>query len=190
MHLGSKIENLKTMRAAGLPVPEFTALPFDSLITDTEKLHAEIDTTRYLKSNVRSPLLKAIVREYANPSFEADDKDGLHAVRSSCGVEDGADHSFAGQFDTYLNVPAGEINDRITDCLCSLFNENVIEYMLRNKMDLHSLGMNVLVQKMVDSDVSGVLFTANPQGILNESVIIAGRGLGENVVSDRMDTTA
>ncbi len=190
MHLGSKIENLKTMRAAGLPVPEFTALPFDSIITDTEKLHAEIDTTRYLKSNVRSPLLKAIVREYANLSFEADDKDGLYAVRSSCGVEDGADHSFAGQFDTYLNVPADEINDRITDCLCSLFNENVIEYMLRNKMDLHSLGMNVLVQKMVDSDVSGVLFTANPQGILNESVIIAGRGLGENVVSDRIDTTA
>ena len=52
------------------------------------------------------------------------------------------------------------------------------------------LKMNVIVQKMIDSDVSGIVFTANPQGILNETVIVAGRGLGENVVSDKIDTTS
>ena len=49
--------------------------------------------------------------------------------------------------------------------------------------------MNVIVQEMVDADISGVLFTSNPQGILNESVISVAYGLGENVVSDKGDVT-
>lgn len=190
MKLGSKIENLKTMREAGLPVPEFYALPFGGLISDTERFHKEIDNSLYLKPKPMSRCLKAAVRELVSDDFAVPQKEGRYAVRSSCSAEDSSSHSFAGQFDTYLDVPRGEIRERVKDCVCSLFNENVIEYMSRNSLDLHSLEMNVLVQEMVDSDVSGVLFTANPQGILNESVIIAGRGLGENVVSDRIDTTA
>ncbi len=190
MKLGSKIENLKTMRDAGLPVPAFYALPFGELIADTDRFHREIENTLYLKPQPKSRCLKAAVRELVRDDFSLPQAEGRYAVRSSCSAEDSSSHSFAGQFDTYLDVPRNEIRERVKDCVCSLFNENVIDYMSRNGLDLHSLEMNVLVQEMVDSDVSGVLFTANPQGILNESVIIAGRGLGENVVSDRIDTTA
>ena len=49
--------------------------------------------------------------------------------------------------------------------------------------------MNVIVQEMIDSEYSGVLFTSNPQGILNESVIVVGRGVGENIVQDKIQTT-
>ena len=49
--------------------------------------------------------------------------------------------------------------------------------------------MHVIIQEMVEPDVSGVLFTANPQGILNESVIVCGRGAGDQVVEDRADVT-
>ena len=50
--------------------------------------------------------------------------------------------------------------------------------------------MSVIVQKMIDSDISGVMFTSNPQGVMNECVITAGKGTGDNVVSDRTDTTS
>ena len=189
MKLGSKIENLVAMQNAGLPVPALIALPFASLVPDAAALHRAIDQSSHLPPALRSQRLKQAVRALVKTPPDLP-TEGCFAVRSSSGVEDSAAHSFAGQFDTFLNVPAAGLPARITDCVCSLFNENVIDYMNRNGMDLHTLEMNVLVQKMVSAEVSGVLFTANPQGLLNESVIIAGRGLGENVVSDRIDTTA
>ncbi len=189
MKRGSKIENLITMKQAGLPVPELIAAPFSALVTDAQALHREIDAVRGLSPAQQSSRLQETVRGLVKTPGSLPHS-GCYAVRSSSSAEDSAAHSFAGQFDTYLNVPAEELPRRIRDCVCSLFNENVIEYMNRNGLSLHTLEMNVLVQRMVNADVSGVLFTANPQGILNESVIIAGRGLGENVVADRIDTTA
>ena len=67
--------------------------------------------------------------------------------------------------------------------------QNVLEYIFNKKIDIQELEMNVIIQEMVQSKYSGVIFTANPQGILNESVIVVGEGLGENVVSDKINTT-
>lgn len=113
-----------------------------------------------------------------------------YSVRSSANLEDGTDTSFAGQFDTFLNVPRSEVNDRIKDAMNSVNSETVKAYAAENNIDLSGLKMNVIVQEMIDSDISGVLFTANPQGILNESVITVGKGLGEGVVSSKIDTTS
>ena len=190
MNLGSKINNLQTMKQAGLPVPDFIAVPFDALVPDTAPLHAAMDEVQNLPIAAQSLRLRQTVRALLHPRLPALADDGLYAVRSSCALEDSADHSFAGQFDTYLNVPASEVPDRIADCVCSLFSENVLDYLRRGGMRVHDLQMHVLIQQMVRADFSGVLFTANPQGILNESVIIVGRGLGENVVSDRIDVTS
>ena len=62
--------------------------------------------------------------------------------------------------------------------------------MQKMNKDLSELKMNVIIQKMIDSEISGVLFTCNPQGILNESVIVVSKGLGENVVQDKGETTS
>ena len=110
----------------------------------------------------------------------------LFAVRSSANVEDGSELSFAGQFETFLNVPRDEVPSKIRSIIESVNSGNVNAY----ADGLKDVKMNVIVQDMVDSDISGVLFTANPQGILNESVITVGRGLGEGVVSERVDTTS
>ena len=61
---------------------------------------------------------------------------------------------------------------KITECVFSLYNENVLTYMEQVGLDISLLKMNVIVQRMVNADVSGIIFTANPQGILNESVIV------------------
>lgn len=112
------------------------------------------------------------------------------AVRSSADVEDGAEQSFAGQFDTYLNVPAGEVPARIRQCFASLEKESVREYAGQQEFNLSDLDMQVIVQRMIESEYSGVCFTANPQGLLNEMVIVVGKGTGDNVVEDKVDTTA
>ena len=112
------------------------------------------------------------------------------AVRSSVDVEDGAEQSFAGQFDTYLNVPAGEVPARIRQCFASLEKESVREYAGQQGVDLAGMDMQVIVQRMIHSGYSGVCFTANPQGLLNETVIVVGKGTGDNVVEDKVDTTA
>ncbi len=111
------------------------------------------------------------------------------AVRSCCNLEDGADQSFAGQFATYLNVKPEEIVDKIRECRNSVNAESVIAYMSNRGIKPDELKMCVIVQDMVDADRAGVLFTANPQGLLNESVIACARGLGEGVVSGSSDTT-
>lgn len=114
----------------------------------------------------------------------------LFSVRSSANVEDGSDLSFAGQFDTVLNVPRDEVGDKVKSIVDSVNSDSIKTYAGNNGIDVKDIKMNVLIQDMIDPDVSGVMFTANPQGILNESVITVGRGLGEGVVSERVDTTS
>ena len=129
-----------------------------------------------------------IVVSEEDKSDEFVNSDKLYAVRSSCSAEDAVDASFAGQFDTYLNVKPDDVPAKISDIRESF--KQAVEYSKQKNIDLSNAGMNVIVQEMVDSDISGVLFTANPSGILNESVIVAGRGLGEGIVSDKTDTTS
>ncbi len=114
---------------------------------------------------------------------------GLYAIRSSCELEDNLDNSFAGQFDTYLNVRPENINEKVKECFSSINNENIIDYLNKKNLSVEDIKMDVIIQEMVDSEYSGVLFTANPQGLLNEVVITVGKGLGNNIVEDKIDTT-
>ncbi len=190
MSLGSKIENLKTMKNAGIPVPDFETFSFDELVQNTEIIRKAVESSKGKTVKEKSEILKDAVRQSVRISRETALEGSLFSVRSSSCVEDSSENSFAGQFDTFLNVERNDISEKITECVCSLYNENVLVYMENQGLDIAGLKMNVIVQRMVNSDISGILFTANPQGILNETVIVAGRGLGENVVSDRIDTTS
>ncbi len=112
------------------------------------------------------------------------------SVRSSANIEDSADSSFAGQFDTFLNVSKEDVPAKTEACRTSVLKPAVKEYLANRGMDADALQMNVIVQRMIPADFSGVCFTANPQGLLNEMVIVAGEGTGDNVVEDKTDTTA
>ncbi len=135
------------------------------------------------------PAFEIIVfgEEFDEKKFES--RSGNVAVRSCCNLEDGADQSFAGQFTTYLNVKPEDIPAKIRACRDCVNAENVISYMDKQNLQPVDIKMCVIVQDMVDADVAGVLFTSNPQGLLNESVIACARGLGEGVVSGSSDTT-
>lgn len=107
------------------------------------------------------------------------------AVRSSALDEDGLSSSFAGQYETYLNiVGADEISEAIMRCWSSADGERMQSYRLEQNLDATSLGITVLVQQLVQADTSGVVFSANPvNGSRNELMINASWGLGESVVS-------
>ena len=114
---------------------------------------------------------------------------GRVAVRSSGADEDGPEHSFAGQFDSYLNVRGTEeVLARIRECWASTYSARSLHYRLRNGLSLEPAGMAVVVQTMVPAERSGVLFTANPAtGDPGQYVVSATYGLGEGLVSGAVD---
>ena len=107
------------------------------------------------------------------------------SVRSSATAEDLPNASFAGQHDTYLNVVGHEaVAVAVRKCWASLWNSNAIHYRDRQHFDHVKALMAVVVQHMVSSTASGVMFTVNPvTGDASEMVINACWGLGEAVVS-------
>ncbi|SCX90725.1 PEP/pyruvate-binding domain-containing protein [Butyrivibrio sp. INlla14] len=163
--LSKKAANLITLRERNINVPPFVVVSYDEVkkAGGVEKYH------------FKNPFLENAEGEY-------------YAVRSACSLEDNKDASFAGQFDTYLNVAWNDIDAMITKCYKSLTNDCVKSYLKSKKISASNIKMDVIVQKMVDADFAGVIFTANPQGILNETVISVSRGLGEGVVADKADS--
>ncbi len=111
------------------------------------------------------------------------------AVRSSATAEDLPEVSFAGQQDTYLNVVgADRLLKSVVDCWSSLWTGRAIGYRRRNQVPHEGAALAVVVQAMVESQASGVLFTANPvTGLRSETVIDATLGLGEALVSGQVE---
>jgi len=107
------------------------------------------------------------------------------AVRSSATAEDLPDASFAGQQETFLNVVGAEaVLDAIRRCWASLWTDRAVSYRATHAVDPGTVRLAVVVQRMVDAQVAGVLFTANPlTGKRRQAVIDANPGLGEAVVS-------
>lgn len=106
------------------------------------------------------------------------------AVRSSATTEDLADASFAGQQETFVNVKGKtELIKRVKDCFASLFTARAIYYRQKKGFGQEKAQLAVVVQKMVDSDKSGVIFSMNPVTMENTIMIEAVWGLGEGIVS-------
>ena len=110
------------------------------------------------------------------------------AVRSSATAEDLPDASFAGQQETYLNVQGIEsVLNGVRNCYASLWGNRAVSYRFHQGYDQTSVSIAVVIQEMVESEKSGVLFTVNPVNKKeNEMQINASFGLGESVVSGRV----
>ena len=111
-----------------------------------------------------------------------------YAVRSSATAEDMPTASFAGQYDTFLDVVGPDaILEHVARCRASLFTERAVAYRASKGLDESQVRMAVVVQRMVQADVSGVMFTADPvNGNRKVASIDATFGLGEALVSGRV----
>ncbi|MEA2320139.1 MAG: pyruvate, water dikinase [Solirubrobacteraceae bacterium] len=189
---GGKGASLARMTSLGLPVPPGFVIPAgalaDALPDGGALLRAaaseSADRAQALVNAIEVPeaLRDAIARAYAGLG------DGVPvAVRSSACAEDSEEASFAGPQETYLHVTgADEVIARVRDCWASFFSERALFYR-SEKGSMDDLGMAVVVQRMVQADVAGVLFTCDPVHKRSDRMIVeAVLGLGEGVVSGQL----
>ena len=110
------------------------------------------------------------------------------AVRSSATTEDLADASFAGQQETYLNIKGNhQLIKAIKYVFASLFTSRAIYYRKKRGFSNEKFSLAVIVQKMINSDKSGVMFSKNPIKKNNSILIEAVFGLGEGIVSGKIN---
>ena len=186
---GGKGASLARMSAEGLPVPPGFVIPSYVLeeSLDTERM-VELAATRSAEG------LQELVAQCQLPTdeisaayenlIETSVGDAKVAVRSSAVAEDSEAASYAGQQETYLYVEgAQEVCRRVVDCWASFFSERALFYR-SEKGSLGDLRMAVVVQKMVDPEKSGVVFTVDPVRHRRDRIVVeAVRGVGEQVVS-------
>lgn len=194
--VGGKGANLGELLEAGFDVPNgfcVTTSAYYSLLTDEIR-----ETVRSLDAlGPTDPELKQRAQELREffrtrePPAELHEQvrvairsDGRYAVRSSATAEDLPSASFAGQHETYLGVAADDVIDRVLDCMASLFTDRAVVYRSQNGISHADVAIAVVVQEMVDADVAGVLFTADPDsGNRTVASVDAAYGLGETVVA-------
>ncbi|MFI6505501.1 phosphoenolpyruvate synthase [Nonomuraea typhae] len=204
---GGKGANLGELTRAGLPVPGgfcVTTAAFESFVRGGPRmadLYAELDridpaelgALAALAGQVRAYLLAlpfpAEVRAGVLAAWRKEGEERAYAVRSSATAEDLAGASFAGQQDSFLNVVGREqLLDAVRRCWASLFTDRAIAYRARGGFGHRGVGLAVVVQHMVEPEVSGVMFTADPvTGDRRDVVVNASWGLGEPIVSGLVD---
>jgi pyruvate, water dikinase len=104
------------------------------------------------------------------------------AVRSSAICEDGTQNSYAGQFETFLNIDKEEIIKSVEKCYESNRSENIKGYINEKNIVDDNTKVSVIVQEMIDGDISGVMFTKNPVSGDDTIIIESVLGLGEKLV--------
>lgn len=198
--LGNKGKFLCMMNEAGFSVPDGVILDREEYIRflNENGIAAEVEALLFEmnKDNV-TEISEKITGLFEGKHFgeelrhvlkESIDPSGYYAVRSSGTKEDLQDFSFAGQYQTYLNVTrTEEIEAAIVRCYQSMFSPVCLAYLVNHAIDLKDLAMSVVVQEMVQAEFSGICFTVNPiTGDDKEMSIEVAQGLGENVVSGKV----
>lgn len=202
--VGGKGANLGEMTRAGLPVPpgfcvvadayrEFTASAQETIAQILAEMRmddaddVESKSARLREFLIGQPMLPHIAQQTLGAYAELQDKmQGRRvAVRSSATAEDLPDASFAGQQDTYLNVQGEDaLLEYMKRCWASLWTGRAVTYRHRQGYAHEQVALAVVVQAMIESEVAGILFTANPVNQKRDEMVLnASWGLGEAIVS-------
>jgi pyruvate,water dikinase len=198
---GGKGASLGEMTNAKIPVPPgfvVLAAAFDQFLKETDldteiesilkKVnHKDVNSVDKASAQLRLLISEAAMPQDLKTSIMKEFK-GLKAkfvaVRSSATAEDSKTASWAGELDTYLNVTEKDVVRKVQECWSSLFTPRAIFYRFEKKLHKKQVSVAVVVQEMVQSEVSGITFTVHPvTKDYNQMVIEAGFGLGEAIVS-------
>ncbi|HUT26710.1 MAG TPA: PEP/pyruvate-binding domain-containing protein [Methanomassiliicoccales archaeon] len=199
--IGGKARNLTDLMADGFPVPEGIVigtaayerfLNANGLRPRIEEILRTLDHSDGLKvarcaESIRGWVLSTKMEKGLVDNLHMEmstlGPEGLWAVRSSAIAEDLEQASFAGQQDTFLNVSLELVSDHIKKCWASYWNDRAINYRHDNKIGHLDSGMAVIVQRMVNADSSGIMFTSDPVSGEERIIIESSWGLGESIAS-------
>jgi pyruvate, water dikinase len=198
---GGKGASLGEMLQAGIPVPDgfvVLAQTFDEFLKETDLVqeietilqsvnHEAIHTVEKASEDIQGLILSRVmptgIAEEITSQFATLDCVYV-AVRSSATAEDGAEHAWAGQLDSYLNTTHTDLLEKVQHCWASLFTPRAIFYRFEKGLHDTHISVAVVVQRMVNSQVSGIAFSVHPvTENHNQLIIEAGFGLGEAIVS-------
>lgn len=198
---GGKGASLGEMLNAGIPVPNgfvILSTAFDRFIEENNldvELDAILDKVRYQEMSsvenaseeIKSLILNAKMPEDIVKDVELNFKKlgaKFVAVRSSATSEDSSTAAWAGQLESYLNTTQKTLLENVKKCWASLFTPRAIFYRKEKNLHKSKISVAVVVQKMVDSECSGIAFSVHPvTKDKNQILIEAGFGLGEAIVS-------
>jgi len=198
---GGKGASLGEMTQAGIPVPPgFVILSnaFEQFIEEAELKpdidsalhkvnHAEVHTVEKASEEIQALILEEeMPKDIALEIKKHFKKLGAKwvAVRSSATAEDSSEAAWAGQLESYLNTTEEKLLENVKRCWASLFTPRAIFYRFEKKLHEQKISVAVVVQKMVESEVSGIAFSVHPvTQDYNQLIIEAGFGLGEAIVS-------
>ncbi|MFA5014664.1 MAG: PEP/pyruvate-binding domain-containing protein [Actinomycetota bacterium] len=199
--VGGKGANLGEMIKAGLPVPEGFVLLADSykrfmtannLNTEIDNMLIGVDNDNQEKLEEASVKIRKLFEQSEIPHDVLIEIDRIYeqigspeaAVRSSATAEDLPGTSFAGQYDTFLNVKGkDELYKCVKKCWASLWSARALSYRIKQNIDNTGLAHGVVIQKLINAEKSGILFTANPvNGRRDQILLNSSWGLGEAIV--------
>lgn len=205
MTAGGKGANLGEMTAAGITVPGGFVVTADAYKAFIKENHLEemfrkelteagndeaklLDAAKKFRHAISEGKLPEEVEKAVREKYAQLGEQARVAVRSSATAEDLPDASFAGQQETYLNVRGAEaVLTQIRNCYASLWGNRAVCYRSNQGYDQLSVALAVVIQKMVESEKAGVLFTVNPiNRNPDEMQINSSYGLGESVVSGKV----
>jgi len=201
---GGKGANLGEMAKIGIPVPPgfvVLASAFERFLEETD-INVEIKAM-WSRINIEdiesveegSEILRdLILRAKMSKEIEKEILDAFGvlkakyvAVRSSATAEDSKIDSWAGELETYLNTTQKNLIENVKKCWASLFTPRAIFYRFKRNLQKKQVQVAVVIQKMIQSDVSGVCFTVHPvTKDRNQMIIEAVRGLGEVLVQGKV----
>ncbi|MBU2477420.1 phosphoenolpyruvate synthase [Candidatus Micrarchaeota archaeon] len=174
---GIKTEIIKKIDAIDVEKTE----ELEKVSKEIRELILRTPMSRMLETEIKDSYSKMGERRVA---FLSTREEEFVAVRSSATAEDLPQASFAGMQETFLNVKGRiEVLEAVKRCWASLFTARAVYYRKKQNFETEKVGIAVVVQKMVDSEIAGILFTADPTGDTSKIIIEAGFGLGEAVVS-------
>ena len=201
---GGKGASLGEMTNSGIPVPPgfvILSTAFDKFIAETgmnaeidaalddvdhQKMHTVEDVSERIRSIIMNvPMPEDLAKEIYDHFEKLDAK--LVAVRSSATAEDSSAAAWAGQLDTFLNTNKETLIENVRKCWASLFTPRAIFYRFEKELHKQYISVAVVIQKMVESEISGIAFSVHPvTQDRNQLIIEAGLGLGEAVVSGQI----
>ena len=191
--MGGKAAALSSLADTGLKIPAWfviTPAAFEASLSPAQRralLQAE-GQKEFQELFARVSPAPRVLEEVEERFGKLVGESRFVAVRSSGVQEDGVEHSFAGQFESYLTVTRERLPARIADVWRSGFSERLLAYRRENKLEGLPQAPAVLVQKMVDSEVSGVAFSADPvTGRRSVAVVSSLHGLGTALVGGDAD---
>ena len=186
---GGKGANLGELIRAGLPVPGGFVVTTDAYAQAAEAVgladHVADAEPAELRRMLSAAPVEEKLRDLLTQAYRALGEDVPVAVRSSATAEDLPGAAFAGQQDTYLNVVGADaVIDAVRDCWASLWTDRAVSYRRERRVDPRAVRIAVVVQVLVDAELAGVMFSADPvSGARDRIVVDAAAGLGEAVVS-------